>query len=131
MRGELSTNLEYSGDTSFVQEPYLRDSLALPLNAIVEQLPSTMLERQDKVGVDSLDDFCVFGQPATMYGADFVGGKVVKFLADGSSAAECLCDGLQSPTSVRQGSGPGWDDPNSVFIRCNARYHADLTLRIS
>ena len=65
----------------------------------------------------SLDDFCVFRQSAAsqpvMYGADFTGGKVVRFgLGRGGAVAgdgQVLVEGLRNPTSVRRGLGAAWE----------------------
>lgn len=71
-----------------------------------------------------VDDFCIAyiqpnGSPSStpfMFAADFWNDNVVAFNADGTGEGKILASGFYSPTSVRQGSGQGWDNPHSLFI---------------
>jgi hypothetical protein len=76
-------------------------------------------------GCMMVDDFCVLymdasGAPSPsqpyMFAADFLAGAVVAFAADGQGSNTVLASGLLFPTSVRSGTGPGWDNPHSVYV---------------
>lgn len=75
-------------------------------------------------GCVMVDDFCVLnvdpaGQPSTapyLFAADYWSGAVIAFPADGTGEHVVLASGLQAPTSVRGGFGPGWDNPRSLYV---------------
>ena len=76
------------------------------------------------LGCVFVDDFCVLnvspsGAPSPapyLFAADYWAGSVVAFPADGTGEPVVLATGLQAPTSVRGGFGPGWDNPHSVYV---------------
>lgn len=84
----------------------------------------TFLNQYNGPSCKMIDDFCIAYTTPTgtnssspfMFAADFWNGNVVAFAADGSGPGTILATGLQSPTSVRQGRGVGWDNPRSVFV---------------
>lgn len=90
-------------------------------------------------GCEMVDDFCVLYKNASaaptssphMFSADYAKGSVVSFAADGSGEPTILATGLLSPTSVRSGSGPGWDNPSSLFVSEGGGYtEADAKRRV-
>jgi DNA-binding beta-propeller fold protein YncE len=66
-------------------------------------------------GMTTLDDFGLDPSGAYLYGADLVGGRVVKFAANGTGPGFTVVDGLVNCTSVRFAKGPGFS-PYSIFI---------------
>lgn len=72
-----------------------------------------------------VDDFSILYKDANgvptpsiphMFAADYAKGNIVVFRADGTGVGTVIASGVTSPTSVRIGSGPGWNNPNSVFV---------------
>jgi len=66
---------------------------------------------------DLLDDFCLSKDGSYFIGANFLKGSIDAFPANntGKGHSTPLVSGLQTPTSVRWGSGPGFN-PSSLFI---------------
>lgn len=75
----------------------------------------TLLRQFVAPGMTQLDDLTLDPMGQYLYGADLAAGNVVRFAIDGSGSGEIIISGLQSPTSVRFGSGVNFSS-NSLFI---------------
>lgn len=91
---------------------------------IYSTLSRTLTKKYSAPNTKMVDDFCIAyvnwaGNASStpfMFAAGFWNDDVVAFPADGNGPGRILASGFYSPTSVRQGRGTGWDNPNSMYI---------------